>query len=222
MVNRFKDRAEAGRKLAAALDTKYGGEQGIVYPLPRGGIPLGVEIARRLNMPIDLVIARKIGHPFNPEYAICAVCENGGMVCNEWEVSQVDPAWFEQRLKSEREEARRRRQRYLGSREPLPAAGKVAILVDDGIATGLTMRAAIRDLRRRHPTRIVVAVPVAPKDTAALLKREVDDLVALDIPDFYLGAVGAYYVDFPQITDDQVIKLLQLAESETRQKEQET
>lgn len=222
MVNRFKNRAEAGRKLADALDSKYGGEEGIVYPLPRGGIPLGLEIARRLNMPIDLVIPRKIGHPFNPEYAICAVCENGGMVCNEWEVSQVETAWFEQRLKNERQEARRRRERYLGSREPLPATGKIAILVDDGIATGLTMRAAIRDLRRRHPARIVVAVPVAPKDTAALLKQEVDDLVALDIPDFYLGAVGAYYEDFPQITDDQVVEFLQRVETETRKKEHET
>jgi putative phosphoribosyl transferase len=217
MVNRFKDRAEAGRKLADALDKKYAGEEGVVYPLPRGGIPLGLEIARRLNMPIDLVIPRKIGHPFNPEYAICAVCENGGMVCNEWEVSQVDPAWFEQRLKSERKEARRRRERYLGGRGSLPVTGKVAILVDDGIATGLTMRAAIRDLRHRNPARIVVAIPVSPKDTAALLKPEVDELVALDIPDFYLGAVGAYYMDFPQITDDQVVEFLQRAE--TRKKE---
>ena len=219
MVERFKDRSEAGRKLADALDKKYAETPGIVYPLPRGGIPLGLEIARRLHMPIDLIIPRKIGHPFNPEYAICAVCENGGMVCNEWEVSQVDPNWFQQRLKSERAEARRRRERYLGGREPLPVAGKVAILVDDGIATGLTMRAAIRDLRQRHPARIVVAVPVTPKDTADLLAHEVDDLVALDIPDFYLGAVGAYYVDFPQISDDRALELLQLAESELRQKE---
>jgi predicted phosphoribosyltransferase len=211
----FRNRAEAGKRLADALRS-YRDQAGIVYPLPRGGIPLGVEIARSLHMPIDLVIPRKLGHPFNPEYAICAVCENGGMVCNEWEVSQVDPAWFQQKVRSERDEARRRRERYLDGRAPLPVAGKTAILVDDGIATGLTMRAAIRDLKQRHPARIVVAVPVAPEETAAILRREVDDVVALDIPHLYLGAVGAYYEDFPQITDEEVIDMLRLTENEPR------
>ena len=138
MVTQFRNRADAGKRLAQAL-LSYRNQDGIVYPLPRGGIPLGVEIARSLNMPIDLVIPRKLGHPFNPEYAIGAVCENGGMVCNEWEVSQVDPLWFQEKVKSEREEAHRRRERYLDGRAPLPVQGKTAILVDDGIATGLTM-----------------------------------------------------------------------------------
>ncbi len=213
MVTQFRNRTEAGKRLAQALNS-YRDQDGIVYPLPRGGIPLGVEIARSLHMPIDLVIPRKLGHPFNPEYAIGAVCENGGMVCNEWEVSQVDPAWFQERIRSEREEAHRRRERYLDGRAPLPVQGKTAILVDDGIATGLTMRAAIRDLKQRHPARIVVAVPVAPEDTAAILKQEVDEVVALDIPHLYLGAVGAYYEDFSQITDEEVIDMLQLSEGE--------
>lgn len=209
---RFKNRTEAGKKLAQALE-KYQGQEGIVYALPRGGVALGVEIAKALQMPLDLVIPRKIGHPRNPEYAICAVAENGEMVCNEREAARLDPQWLKQQLDKERKEARRRRERYLGGSEPLSAAGKTAILVDDGIATGLTMQAAIRDVRHRNPAHIVVAIPVAPKDTAATLAREVDDVVGLEITDFYRGAVGAYYDDFLQVSDEEVIELLQLTQS---------
>lgn len=204
---RFRDRREAGQKLAQTL-AKYRGREGIIYPLPRGGVMLGVEIARALGMPLDLVIPRKIGHPYNPEYAICAVTEHGAPICNEREVAQVDPEWFRQRVEAERREARRRRELYLAGRAPLPAEGKIAIVVDDGIATGLTMRAAIQDVKQRRPARVIVAIPVAPKDTADRLAREVDEVAALDVSDFYLGAVGAYYDDFPQLTDDEVILLL--------------
>ncbi len=204
---RFRDRTDAGQKLAKLLD-KHKNRPGIVYPLPRGGVALGVEIARALGMPLDLIIPRKIGHPYNPEYAICAVTEHGPPVCNEAEVTRVDPVWFKQCVEAERREAQRRREHYLAGRAPLPAAGKIAILVDDGIATGLTMRAAIQDARRRKPARIVVAVPVAPKETAELLAREVDEVAALEVADFYLGAVGAYYDYFPQLSDDEVIALL--------------
>lgn len=212
-MTRFKNRIEAGRKLAHALK-KYRNRDGIVYALPRGGLPLGVEIAQALHMPLDLIIPRKIGHPLSPEYAIGAVGEDGDMVCNEREVAQIDQQWFREEVKNERQESRRRRERYLGGRAPLPAAGKTAILVDDGIATGLTMRAAIRDAKHRRPGHIVVAIPVTPKETAAILRQEADDLVALDIPEFYLGAVGAYYNEFPQITDEEVVELLQLAETD--------
>lgn len=208
---RFRDRREAGQKLAQAL-ARYRGREGIVYPLPRGGVVPGVEIARALGMPLDLVIPRKIGHPYNPEYAICAVTEHGAPVCNEREVAQVDPEWFRKRVEAERREARRRRELYLAERGPLPVEGKIAIVVDDGIATGLTMRAAIQDVKQRKPARVVVAVPVAPKDTADRLAREVDEVAALDVSDFYLGAVGAYYDDFPQLTDDEVILLLREAQ----------
>lgn len=204
---RFRNRREAGQKLAQAL-ARYRGRDGIVYPLPRGGVVLGVEIARALGMPLDLVIPRKIGHPYNPEYAICAVTEHGAPICNEREVAQVDPEWFRRRVEAERREARRRRELYLAGREPFPVEGKIAIVVDDGIATGLTVRAAIQDVKQRKPARVVVAVPVAPKDTADRLAREVDEVAALDVSDFYLGAVGAYYDDFPQLTDDEVVVLL--------------
>lgn len=205
---RFRDRTEAGRLLADAL-AKYQGKEGIIYPLPRGGIVLGVEIARALNMPLDLIIPRKIGHPYSPEYAICAVTESGEPICNEDEIARIDQDWLRARIKEERNEARRRRELYLGEKKPLDAAGKTAILVDDGIATGLTMRAAINDARQRRPAHIVMAVPVSPADTAERLGQEVEEVVALDIPVFYLGAVGAYYDDFTQVTDDDVIELLQ-------------
>lgn len=204
----FRDRTDAGQQLAQAL-SRYQDKKGIIYPLPRGGIVLGVEVAKVIHMPMDMIIPRKIGHPFNPEYAICAVTEHGEPVCNEQELAQVNQKWFQEQVKNARQEARRRRELYLGKRKPLDVKNKTAILVDDGIATGLTMRAAIQDVRQRKPARIVVAIPISPMDTAAQLRREVDEVVALDTPEFYLGAVGAYYDDFAQVTDEEVITLLQ-------------
>lgn len=204
---RFRDRVDAGKQLAQALK-KYQKHDGVVYALPRGGVVLGVEVARALGMPLDLLIPRKIGHPLQPEYAICAVVENGEMVCNQQEVARVDPQWFRQVVEAERHEARRRRELYLGGREVAPVQGKTAIIVDDGIATGLTMEVSIRDARRRRPKHLVVAVPVAPPDTVERLSREVDEFVVLDVSPYYLGAVGAYYDRFLQVTDEEVIALL--------------
>ena len=204
----FRDRTDAGQQLAQAL-SRHQDNEGVIYPLPRGGIVLGVEVAKVIHMPMDMIMPRKIGHPFNPEYAICAVTEHGEPVCNEQELAQVNQKWFQEQVKNARQEARRRRELYLGKRKPLDVKNKTAILVDDGIATGLTMRAAIQDVRQRKPARIVVAIPISPMDTAAQLRREVDEVVALDTPEFYLGAVGAYYDDFAQVTDEEVITLLQ-------------
>lgn len=204
---RFKDRTDAGRKLAQALDS-YANQDGVVYALPRGGVVLGVEVARALRMPLDLLIPRKLGHPLQPEYAIGAVVESGEMVVNQWEVSRVDPQWFKHEVEAERHEARRRRELYLGGRAPAAVQGKVAIIVDDGIATGLTMEVAIRDARHRAPGRLVVAVPVAPPETVERLAREVDEFVVLDRSPYYLGAVGAYYDYFAQVSDDEVVALL--------------
>lgn len=203
----FRNRSEAGQLLADALKG-YEGQPGVVYPLPRGGVPLGVEIAHALKMDLDLIIPRKVGHPFNPEYAIAAVGETGDPVINRAEVERVDPKWFEQEVSRQRVESRRRREAYLHGREALPVEGKLAILVDDGIATGLTMKAAIQDARARKPAKLIVAIPVVPADTARVLRSLVDDLVALDIDENYLGAVGAYYDDFGQTTDEEVIALL--------------
>jgi len=207
---RFRDRADAGKQLAQALK-KYQRQDGVVYALPRGGVVLGAIVARALDMPLDLLIPRKIGHPLQPEYAICAIVENGELVCNQQEVARVDPSWFEQVVAAERHEARRRRESYLGGREPAPVEGKTAIVVDDGIATGLTMEVAIRDVKRRQPAHLVVAVPVAPPDTVERLSREVDDFIVLDRARYFLGAIGAYYDRFDQVTDEEVIALLRSA-----------
>ena len=206
---RFRDRNDAGKQLADALAEKYRDADCVVYPLPRGGVPLGMEVARTLHMPLDLIIPRKIGHPFNPEYAICAVPESGETVCNERELARVEKPWFEQRVEEERQESKRRRDRYLAGREPVPIEGKTAILVDDGIATGLTMRAAIKDAKARKAAHVVVAIPVVPQDTAELLATEVDDVVALSVDAYYLGAVGAYYDDFQQLSDEEVVQMMQ-------------
>lgn len=204
----FRDRLDAGRQLAEALEKYRQDEDVVVYALPRGGIVPGAEISQELGAPLDLIITRKIGHPFNPEYAICAVAEQGEPICNEPELERVDKEWFEKALKEERAEAKRRRKVYLEDGEPVSAEGKTAIIVDDGIATGLTIRAAIKEVRRQKPRHVVVAVPVVPPDTAELLEEEADELVALEIPDVYLGAVGAYYDNFAQVEDDEVIEAL--------------
>jgi len=203
----FRDRADAGRWLAALL-AGYRESQPVIYALPRGGVVVGAEIARALAARLEAVIARKVGHPQSPEYAVCAVGASGYLVCNEAERRSLDPAWFEEAVERERREAARRQAIYLEGRQPISAEGRTAILVDDGIATGLTMRAAVQEIKGQQPRQLVVAVPVIPRETAALLNREVDAIVAVDIPELFLGAVGAYYVDFQQVTDDEVIRLL--------------
>ena len=169
---------------------------------------LGAEIAKTLRAPLDLVIPRKIGHPFSPEYAIAAVTEHGDCVKNEDEVKRVDAKWFARAVEEEVQEAKRRRRVYCGNRAMISPTRKTAIIVDDGIATGLTMRAAIADIKKQNPAKIIIAVPVAPKETAEEMRKDVDDFVAVDIPESYLGAVGAYYEEFPQVEDEEVIKML--------------
>lgn len=204
----FKDRSEAGKKLAAAL-AKYKGEDAIVYALPRGGVILGAEISKALGAPLDLAITRKIGHPFEPEYAVCAVAEDGDLICNESEKASLDQEWFKKETEKEKREARRRREVYLKGRAPLETENKTAIIVDDGVATGLTIELAIREVKHLKPKKVVVALPVLPADAAEKIKKEADELVALDITLDYLGAVGAYYENFPQIEDAEVIKILE-------------
>jgi predicted phosphoribosyltransferase len=204
---RFHDRQHAGRKLASALSA-YRGKDVVVYALPRGGVVLGKEIADLLQAPLDLLIPRKIGHPKNEEYAIAAVTETGEVVRNEAEVVSVDPAWFKSAVEAERLESARRREFYLGDR-PWPAvAGKIALIVDDGMATGLTMKAAIADVKNRQPKAIVVAVPVAPRDTIRELQPFVDRVVTLEQPLLFLGAIGASYDLFDQVTDEEVVAIL--------------
>uniref|UniRef100_A0A7C3SHQ6 Phosphoribosyltransferase n=1 Tax=Desulfobacca acetoxidans TaxID=60893 RepID=A0A7C3SHQ6_9BACT len=204
---RFRDRVDAGKRLAALL-AKYQGQNAVVYALPRGGVPVGKEIARKLHCPLDLVIIRKIGHPWNPEYALGAVAEDGLLVVNEEELAQVDRKWFEAEKARQMAEARRRRELYLQGKEPIPATGKIAILVDDGIATGSTMMVAVKKIKQEQPEKVVVAVAVSPKETAQRFAREVDEFMAVTIPEIFWGAIGYYYDDFSQISDEEVMALL--------------
>lgn len=204
----FKNREQAGRLLAEALK-QYKGQDVVVFALPRGGVVLGAIVTKKLGAEFDLLIPRKIGHPYNPEYAIAAVAENGDTVRNEQELAHVDPEWFKEAVAEQRAEAKRRRKLYLGGKKPIPASEKNCIIVDDGLATGLTMKAAIKELRRQKPKGIIVAVPVAPEDTVKELSKLADDLVVLYIPAGLFSAVGSYYQDFPQVSDEEVISLIQ-------------
>jgi putative phosphoribosyl transferase len=204
---RFRNREHAGHLLAAALKGHVGAAA-IVYALPRGGVPVGVAVARQLDLPLDLVIPRKLGHPQQPEYAIGAVTETGAPVCNEEECRRVDPAWFESKVAAERREAHRRRALYCGGDARASAKDRCAILVDDGVATGLTLEAAAREIRAERPSRLIVAVGVAPADTAERFRGLVDDFVAVLTPEHFRGAVGSYYEDFHQLSDEDVLTLL--------------
>jgi len=202
----FIDRTDAGRQLAKAL-SHYKGQPSVVFALPRGGVVLGVEVARALDAPLDLIVVRKIGHPDQPEYAIGAVTENGEWVLNSAEARSLDPNWIAEAARSGLLEAQRRRALYLRDRPPFTVKDKTAIVVDDGLATGLTMEAALGELRRRDPARIIVAVPVAAAETLERLRPKADDIVALHVPSTF-GAVGAFYRDFDQLDDDDVVRLL--------------
>ncbi len=208
----FSDRQEAGRKLAAELGG-YRGSDVVVYALPRGGVVLGYEVSQALGAPLDLVITRKIGHPENPEYAIGAITEEGESLYDEREKSLVDRAWLERAAQKERREALRRRQVYLQGKSRASARGKRVIVVDDGVATGLTLRVALASLRKDEPRELIVAVPVAPHDIVSILEKEADTVVVLEDATEYLGAVGAYYERFSQVSDEEVIDLLRRSQT---------
>jgi predicted phosphoribosyltransferase len=202
----FLDRVDAGKQLAEALIT-YKGKPVVVYALPRGGVVLGVEVARALDAPLDLIVVRKIGHPLQPEYAIGAVAEDGYIVMNPDEVAGIDDRWLHRAIAAERKEAQRRRTLFLQGRNPVDVKDKIAIIVDDGLATGLSMSAAIHEICGRGPRKLVVAVPVAARETLAKLRPEVDDFVVLTVPPWF-GAVGAFYEQFDQVSDEEVVALM--------------
>lgn len=208
----FRDRTEAGRQLAQALSVKSIPDP-VVLALPRGGVPVAAEVARALKAPLDLLLVRKIGAPFQRELAVAAVAEGGALAINEDVLDAVgaDHGYVEHQAQAEVREIERRRQLYMGARPAVPVAGRSTIVVDDGIATGATMRAALRLLRERQPARIVLAVPVAPPDTVESLRPLVDDLVCLEAPP-YFHAVGAHYTEFDQVDDATVRDLLAAAE----------
>ena len=195
--------------LAEALDG-FRGQDAVVYALPRGGVVLGYEVACHLNAPLDLIITRKIGYPGSRECAVCAVSEDGEMICDRLGATRLDPAWLKARAEEEVQEANRRRRVYLEGRPPLDAGGKVAIVVDDGVATGLTILLAIMVLKGHHPKKIVVAVPVSSPEAAERIRAEADELIALDVPDNF-SSVSEHYEEFPQLEDEDVIRLIRKA-----------
>ncbi|MBW0003925.1 MAG: phosphoribosyltransferase [Hyphomicrobiales bacterium] len=206
----FANRIEAGRRLAQAL-IRYARDRVVVLALPRGGVPVAAEVASALPAPLDLVLVRKIGYPRQPELAMGAVVDGADpiIVRNEdvIRITGVSEAEFDEVCKQELAEIERRRSRYLGSRAPIELLGRTAIVIDDGLATGATMRAALRALRKRSPAKIVLAVPVAPSETIDAMRGEADDIVCLEAFDFF-GAIGAYYSDFRQVSDDELIDAL--------------
>ena len=206
----FIDRTDAGRRLAEALQ-HHRGEDAVVLALPRGGVPVAVEIARALAAPLDLLIVRKVGVPEQPELAMGAIVDGADpiVVRNEdvLALTGVSDERFDAVCAKELAEIERRRSRYLAGREPVDVAGRVAIVVDDGLATGATMRAGLRALAKRQPKRSVLAVPVAPPDTLDAMRREADEVVCLETPAFF-SAIGSHYRDFAQVEDAEVVTAL--------------
>ncbi len=209
-VHIFADRVEAGCALAERLvKEKY--ENPVVLALPRGGVPVAAEVAKVLEAPLDLVLVRKIGVPYQPELALAAVVDGGHaeVVVNEdvRRFAGVSDQDFEEAKARELAEIERRRELYLQGRERVPIKGATAIVVDDGIATGATVRAALKALRRRDPKKLVLAVAVAPPETINELRPEVDEIICLETPEpFY--AISLYFLDFRQVSDEEVVELL--------------
>ncbi|MDQ3965141.1 MAG: phosphoribosyltransferase [Actinomycetota bacterium] len=208
----FKDREDAGRQLAKRL-LPYRDENPIVLALPRGGVPVGYEIARALKAPLDVFIARKLGAPGRRELGIGAVAQGGVRVLNEDTIRAlgIPEEYIEQVAAEETAEIERRLRLLRGDRPEPEVRRRTVILVDDGIATGVTAWAAIRALRRRVPRRLVLAVPVCAPQTAEAIRPEVDDLVCLKAP-YNLMAIGFWYRDFEQVSDEEVIELLEDAQ----------
>jgi predicted phosphoribosyltransferase len=206
----FRDRADAGRALAAALSQWKGSPDAIVLGLPRGGVPVAYQIARTLGLPLDVLVVRKLGLPWQPELAMGAIASGGARVVNRDVVAMVPDAekMIEQVAAREAVELQRRERAYRGNRSPLQVDGLSTILVDDGLATGATMRAAVDAMRHLGARRVVVAVPVASAEARERLAAVADEVVCLQAPPFF-SAVGQWYEDFSETTDEEVHKLLE-------------
>jgi putative phosphoribosyl transferase len=210
----FEDRRDAGRRLAGKL-SRFKDERTVVFALPRGGVPVGYEISRALEAPLDVFVSRKLGAPDQPEFGIGAVAAGGVRVLNQDVVRRLGiPDDYVQKITAqELAEVGRRLRYFRGERPETEVVGRTVILVDDGLATGVTARAAVQALRLRKPRRLILAAPVCAAQTAALFKRAVDELVCLESPSD-LGAIGFWYRNFEQTSDEEVVELLERARSE--------
>jgi putative phosphoribosyl transferase len=209
---RFTDRREAGRELAQQLRSYRGRSDVVVLALPRGGVPVGFEIAEALSAPLDVFVVRKLGMPGHPELAIGAIASGGVRVLNEDLVRwyQLPDRVIETIAAEEQTELERRERAYRGERPLIPLGGRTVILVDDGLATGASMRAAVQAVRAHQPARVVVAVPVGARDTCEALADITDETICAHTPEPF-SAVGLWYRDFSQTTDDEVGDLLRKA-----------
>ena len=215
----FRDRVDAGVQLAAALE-RYQGQDVLVLGIPRGGVVVAAEVARRLGAALDVIVARKLGAPISRELAIGAVTADGERYLNEDILRElgVTERYLQRVTEEEQAEARRREERFRAGRPPARVAGRTVILVDDGLATGATMRAAVRSVRRHGPARLVVAVPVGARETCEELRAEADEVVCLYQPEPF-WAVGAHYQHFEPVDDATVQELLRSFAPATREPE---
>ncbi len=205
----FVDRVDSGKQLAQKLTAYRDDPNAIVIGLPRGGVVTAAQVAHELNLPLDIVVPRKIGAPFNEELAVGAVTQDGQVVWNESIVKShhLTPEDLADTIEKERKESKRRLQLYRRDRPPLQLKDKVVIFVDDGIATGATMRAAIAYAKQQGAKKIIAATPVATVDTLEVISKEVDEVVSVILPKIFLG-ISAFYESFPQTPDEEVIALL--------------
>src|SRR3989344_3395134 len=204
----FKDRQEAGKLLAEKLN-KYAGKDTVILAVPRGGVVVAAEVAKRLKVPLDLIIIRKLGAPGNSELAIGANSSGGSLVLDKELISKlkISSEYIKNEHQKQLLEAKRREKVFRFGRKPLKIFGKTIILIDDGLATGSTIMAAITTIKQKSPKKIILAVPVAPLSTVKRIEPEVDSLIVLNTPEnFY--AIGQFYSYFPQVADDEVIGLL--------------
>ena len=206
---RFTDRTDAGERLATAL-REQGIDADIALAIPRGGLPLGRAVADELDIPLDIVVAKKIGAPGNPEYAIGAVASDGSVWRNEeaFRGTSTDDDYFQQRRDEEAKNARQKAERYRGDRDAPELAGQTVVVVDDGVATGSTARACLKTLNETDAERIVLAVPVGPPDTIDRLESETDTVVCLETPRGFRG-VGQFYENFGQVSDEEAMTYLE-------------
>ncbi|MCC5889924.1 MAG: hypothetical protein JJU01_05085 [Alkalibacterium sp.] len=204
---RFTDRLDAARQLSKKLEA-VSREKPVVLALPRGGVPLGLEIARTYQLPLDVILSKKIGHPLYPEFAIGALAEDGNPLVNSYQKKNLDEEWLTHEIESIRQQIADRRGMYDKVLKKQDLRNRSVILIDDGIATGMTMKAAIESVRKQEAATVTVAVPVIPKDTYHELVKLADRVIAVDVPEVFLGAVGAYYGKFNQVSDREVIRML--------------
>lgn len=205
----FKDRFDAGKKLAQKLEQYKNNPNVVILAIPRGALEIGSVVSKELHLPLDVILTKKIGFPGNPEYAIGAMSVDNVMIDKRaLEISGEMESYLKNEILAIRQLLQERSAAYHGTREPIPLKDKIVIVVDDGIATGKTLEVTLDLIKKQHPQKIVVAVPVASKEALQLIKKKVDEVVCLLVPDMFMS-VGQWYQSFDQVDDDEAIQLLQ-------------